>query len=117
MTPTNVWEKRRVLTVCQRGNSRSVALGWILKDGLGAEALCAGVETSSPATLAMLCEWAEVVIVVDARLTDRIPVAYAAKLLVWDVGRDVYFRGFDDRLVAQFEHFLEQHVMPTGACA
>ena len=108
------WRRRKVLCLCQRGNSRSVGLAWILKDELRkqhctADALAAGVETCSRETLQMLCAWAETIILVDARKTDKVPAEYHSKMLVWDVGSDRYFKGFRLELIDQFVAKLDAH--------
>jgi hypothetical protein len=96
---------RKVLCLCTHGNSRSVGLAFLLK-GEGCDALAAGVGLAGADTLRTLVEWAEVVVLVAGpdvpALLAKAPAA-EGKLVVWDVGPDNYFRGFDDRLLSQFK--------------
>lgn len=49
----------KILCICERGNSRSVALAYLFKDWLGQDALSMGITASSEDTKRMLYEWAE----------------------------------------------------------
>src|SRR5512147_2409944 len=100
------WRGRKVLVLCLNGNSRSVGLAYILKDCLGADAIAAGVRANGSDVLARLAEWAQDVIVMDARLLARVPRIAASKTRLCDVGSDTYFRGVSDRLAAQCLTFL-----------
>jgi hypothetical protein len=104
------WDGKRVLVICARGNSRSVALGWILKDHLRADALACGATAQSSETLTMLCAWADLIIIVDAKLVGGVPPEYLPKTRVWPVGEDRYFRGFDDRLLSQYSAYLDRYM-------
>lgn len=97
----------KILCVCQRGNSRSVALAYILKDMLNQDAIALGEETAAKDTKQMLYEWADKIIIVDKKLRKRIPKKYAKKCTVWDVGEDSYFMGFFPGLIAQYMGYLE----------
>jgi len=100
----------KILCLCHRGNSRSVALAWILKDKMREmkhEVIATGVGVVSRKTRRMLYDWAELVILVDKRYKHWIQEKYWGKLKVWDVGRDVYFRGFDEKLIEKFEKYIK----------
>lgn len=98
----------KVLCVCEHGNSRSVALGWILKEHFGMNVLCCGTTENlqDEATCTMLLNWADVVILVDERLTSSIPEQFHKKLLICHVGDDTYFRGYDRALLEQYAVFI-----------
>jgi hypothetical protein len=100
-----VKRRQKILALCQKGNSRSVALAFILKKR-GADALAAGLVTSSPETILMLCQWAELIIVTDSRLLPLLPSGQEDKLKIFDVGSDVYFKGFKSELLNKYEEYL-----------
>ena len=101
--------KMKILTLCMRGNSRSVALSYYLKEKLGHESIAAGMTSSSRETRKMLYEWADLIIlVIGDRCKHWIPEEYWHKLEVWNVGRDVYFRKFDNRLMEKHKENLKR---------
>lgn len=52
-----------ILVLCQRGNVRSVTVATILKDyGMIDDVIATGVETTTPETMAMLSEWADLIL-------------------------------------------------------
>ena len=61
----------RVLGVCQGGNVRSVALGYILKYGDDVDAIACSWERSTPETIALLGDWADRICVLER--TDGLP--------------------------------------------
>lgn len=98
----------KVLTVCERGNSRSVALAFVLKDyTIGKpEAIACGIKSTSKETFAMLADWADTIVLVDKKFEQDIPKKYKVKLKICDVGPDIYFRGFETSLLLQYTDFL-----------
>lgn len=98
---------QRYLCICQGGNVRSVALATVLKQKYHQEAIAVGFERSSEGTLAMLAEWANVIIVMMDPYRFCIPVEYQEKVIVCDVGEDTYGRPGHDRLVAQVDAFAK----------
>lgn len=98
---------QKILAICEWGNSRSVALAWLLKEQYHKDALACGICVVGPDTFKMLYDWAEMVIVTDARLTHPYFEQYSYKTEFWDVGPDVYFRGFDPDLIEQYRRYLK----------
>ena len=80
-------------------NSRSVALGYVLKYGLGHDSIACSWEKNSPETIAMLCAWADRVIVVEGHMVEKIPQMFHVKLSVYDVGPDRWFNGLHPELI------------------
>jgi predicted protein tyrosine phosphatase len=80
----------KVLTVCQRGNCRSVALAYVLKDVRGqSDILSCGIETTSPQTFDMLGEWAEkIVVCAELEILQRVPTKFSHKTEWANVGPD-----------------------------
>jgi|ERR1035437_6155431 hypothetical protein len=97
----------KVLTVCSEGINRSQVLAAIIKYKAG-DTIAIGVNNTSPETLEMLYEWAEWIIVVDARLIPLIPEKYASKVHDWDVGEDRYPREYNKELLEIFHRYMEK---------
>lgn len=69
--------RKRVLTVCLHGNSRSAALSWRLKnDEFNCEVIPVGWAITSRGTLDMLCNWADVIVVMWDKFLDKIPADF-----------------------------------------
>jgi hypothetical protein len=93
--------------LCQKGNSRSVALAYIFKRR-GIDALAAGLKTSSPETIEMLCAWADRIILTTKRYIALVPKAHYGKMLIWHVGTDIWFKGFDEDLINKFKEYMRK---------
>lgn len=98
----------KILCVCARGNSRSVALAWILKDHLGLDAIAMGIEANSPETKDMLFKWADKIVLVDKSFEPQIPDEFKPKLKIYDVGGDRFFRGFEPELLNMYSEYLQK---------
>ena len=95
----------KILCICARGNSRSVALAYLLKDHLNLDAIAMGIEAASDETKEMLFNWADKLILVDNQFENKIPDQYKNKLKIWHVGGDRFFRGFEPELLNMYaEH-------------
>jgi predicted protein tyrosine phosphatase len=81
----------KILTMCQRGNCRSVALAYVFKDLMGHDAISCGWQSNSRYTLEMLFKWAERIIVLEGYMVDYVIDAYRPKVSVYDVGHDRWF--------------------------
>jgi predicted protein tyrosine phosphatase len=99
----------KILCICERGNSRSVALAYILKDGLNQDAIAMGIRANSEETKSTLYEWADHIVLVDKTFVNEIPKEYQGKLVVWDVGPDRYFLGFHPELLDQYSKFINDN--------
>jgi len=91
----------KVVTVCEEGLNRSVAARWLLQYA-GHEVIPVGLNRHSAETLQMLYDWADKVIVLDRRLSARVPTE---KLIVWDVGPDRYPHHYHPDLVRRLRQF------------
>ena len=98
----------KILCLCERGNSRSVALAWLLKDGLNLDAIAAGVKAMGNDTKHMLCKWADKIILVQEELKEFVPEEYWDKMVIWEVGRDRFFRGFEQDLLNQYKEYMKK---------
>jgi hypothetical protein len=89
----------KILTVCEHGLNRSVTAKWMLQYR-DHQVIAAGINNLSRATLSMLYDWADRVILLDKSLEARADVP-PAKLTVWDVGADTYPHHFNAELLAK----------------
>ena len=78
----------KFLTVCEGGAVRSVALATILRWDYGQEAIPVSGRFVGDDTLAMLAEWADLIIVLAPEYANRIPTDFSNKVRVWDIGPD-----------------------------
>ncbi len=85
-----------ILVVCEGGNSRSVAMAYILKQKYNKDALSCGYRWNKPETMKMLYEWAEKIFAMDEKVFNAIPDEYKNKAHLTDVGRDRWF-GYRDK--------------------
>jgi predicted protein tyrosine phosphatase len=85
----------KVLTVCERGLNRSVTAQYLLQRDQH-EVISAGILTLSDETMQLLYDWADKVVLLDGRYRDQIP---AEKLVLWDVGPDIFDHHFNIDLV------------------
>lgn len=105
----------RVLCVCERGNSRSVGLAWLLKDVYGIEAIACGISATSHATMEMLLIWADKVVCMQEHIQKRLKCDYgylADDAMLCEVGDDSYWRGVDNSLAAQCDRFVQEVLEP-----
>jgi len=101
-------EAKRILTICEYGNSRSVGLGWMLKHFYNKEVIACGIISTTPETFNLLCDWAESIIITFAPIEPYMPQKFKDKIVVWDVGHDRYFIPPVTELQEQFTNYLEQ---------
>lgn len=96
----------KALTMCQGGNSRSVACGFVLKYELGIDAIACSWEKNSPETLEMLYNWADIIFVMQTHFAEKIPVQYHHKIGAVDVGQDIWFNGLHPELIEKVRGIL-----------
>src|SRR3990170_4070705 len=80
----------RFLCVCRAGSVRSVAMADALKGAHGQDALAAGAKANGPETLAMLCAWADRIVVMQPHYAEALPPEQLHKARSVDVGPDVW---------------------------
>ena len=96
----------RVLCLCQKGNSRSVVLAYLLRKRFKCEAIPAGMVNTGRATREMLYRWADRIILVVPRYAHWVPDEYRDKLRVIDAEGDP-FKGHDEALLKRYESKLD----------
>lgn len=99
----------KILTVCQRGNIRSVTLAYILKDERGLKDVIAiGVETVTKETLDLFGIWADKIYVVgEEAIKNQIPPEFQHKVVWFDIGTDVWGSFPNAQLLAILRKRLE----------
>ena len=78
----------RNLCICWYAHSRSVALARLLQQR-GEPAVAIGVGTSGDA-INVLAQWADRIFVLETSYKDFVPEAYRHKVIIFDVGADVW---------------------------
>lgn len=87
----------RILTVCQGGACRSVALANVLKEA-GHDALAVSHRYNSAPTILKLARWAERIVVMQPHMAKHVPAEHQEKVLVCDVGPDRWRNAMHDEL-------------------
>ena len=103
----------KILTICDGATVRSVCLARLLKDGQvdgrTHDALAASGFWNSKKTFRMLCEWADLVVVMETHMKDQyVPRDYHDKTKVCDVGPDIYQNPLHPDLMTRCRHWIKQ---------
>jgi predicted protein tyrosine phosphatase len=99
--------KQRILCVCRGGNVRSVHLAYLLKYRYGFDALAAGHEGNTKATLALLCKWADMIIIVQPYMQKEIQKQFHKKLSLYDIGEDRW-KSLSVEMLGLFDGMIKQ---------
>src|SRR5664279_6414661 len=92
----------KVLAVCAYGNVRSGCLSRQLKDWYFQDALAAGLVANTPATLTMLFDWADLILLTDMSLDPKNYIGSDVgkeKFHNFDVGPDRWGNPVDPELI------------------
>ena len=98
----------KVVTVCGRGNVRSAALAWELKDGHGIPAIPIGCNIAYQGAAQALYQWADCIVAMAQPVVPHIPEDFKGKMLLCDVGEDVYGNPRHEVLLAKCRAFIQQ---------
>jgi protein-tyrosine-phosphatase len=90
----------KIAVFCKGGICRSAAMSNVLKS-YGHDVLCAGLGYNSSETIQMLSDWADRIVVMQKELADLVPMSSRGKMVVADVGPDVWTSSVDPDLVAR----------------
>lgn len=94
-----------ILCVCKYGHSRSAAAVRLLHRR-GMEAVAIGWHTS-PETLKQLATLADTIIVMQGIYREYIPFQHRLKVIVMDVGSDIWRNPYDDELCAKLQPMID----------
>ncbi len=100
----------KIVAVCQRGNVRSVSMGYVLKDFFGHDAVAIGAETAGSNLKAFLFGWADKIIVMQPRFASSVPAEHSSKLMVCDVGEDTYHNFRNQELLSKVSSFIKENL-------
>lgn len=101
--------RKRILCVCSGGNVRSVTLAYILKRIYRYDALACGIKGNSPYTVDYLCKWADRIVLLEETFKKGIPERYHPKIIVYDVGPDVWNQANHQELVDKLYKHLSNY--------
>lgn len=93
----------KILCVCDYGVNRSVHIAHVLKFRGNHDTLAVGINTSSPETIAMLADWADLVILTDDVQRVYLPVD-TTNVWVWSLldGAKRPFNAHQHKLVERY---------------
>jgi len=101
---------KKILTVCENGNNRSVQFAHLLRYKYQpCDTIPVGTNMHSKETLDMLYKWADIIIVVEDKLAFKIPTQYENKVKIWHVGEDHYPRPFNKELLVKAKKLIEDN--------
>ena len=89
----------KFLCICDGGNVRSYALAVILKEEKHQEAIAIGRKHSSIETIKLLCEWADIICIMQPHMIESITVEFKYKLKCFDVGPDIFGIHINPKLI------------------
>lgn len=110
---------KKILIVCDEGNNRSVTIAGQLKYW-GHDCICVGLNRNRDTTIAMLCEWADLVILTEQGQVPRLHVVagitslgrgkgFSVNCELWDIGPDKYPRSYNPELLRIVKQHIEKH--------
>jgi len=105
--------RQRIVTMCQGGEVRSVALKRLLGRGLGRDVIACGWEVNTLATREMLFAWADTIIILQSNMEEHVPEKYhnnpdgTRRLFCYDVGPDIWSSSHHPDLIARLIKMIE----------
>lgn len=105
---------KNILTVCSAGLCRSVGLADVLKLHFEpVDVVPVGIDKNS-GVLPLLYEWADHIIVMQEKYGKRIPEEFAHKVVVCEVGPDVYHNSRHPLLIAKVWSWARENADKLG---
>lgn len=99
----------KILCICHGGNVRSVALKFLLHQKYKHDALACGEAFNTRETIALLCHWADYIVVVQPGIAECVPVECRAKTFCYDIGEDRFGYAFHPELQAGMDQMIQKH--------
>jgi hypothetical protein len=96
----------KILAACQAGVCRSAAMARELKQH-GHDVLVVGLGYNDPETVKMLVDWADKVVVLQKELLKLVPPEGRDKVVIADVGPDVWDGAYDPDLQNRVKVIVE----------
>jgi predicted protein tyrosine phosphatase len=98
----------KILCCCSEGANRSVTLAHILRYAPDFETMTVGLKYNSDATVMMMFEWADKILLVERWMITLVPKRYEHKVKIVDIGPDIYPRPYNPELYAKIKRLLEK---------
>ena len=109
-------KRQRIVTMCQGGHVRSVALKYLLRyGGPNLDVLACGWESNTEQTRRMLFEWADTIIILQSKFEQHVPSEFhdnsdgSRRLFCYDVGEDRFGNPFHPELQEGLKHMIASH--------
>lgn len=104
----------KIVTTCQGGHVRSVALKYLLTYKYNHEVLACGWESNTLETRTMLYNWADYIVIMQREMEQYIPDEFKTdggrrKLYCYDVGPDNYGNPFHPQLQKMLDEMIQSH--------
>lgn len=81
----------KILCICNKGNCRSVGTRYCLNERGYKNVIAMGGENTTLKTMAMLCRWADIILLAKKTHIRFIPILFLHKVVYeYEVGEDVY---------------------------
>lgn len=97
----------KILSCCSWGCNRSVHLKYALNLRGYNRVVSLGLDYTDTETVSMLCAWADVIVVPESHLTERVPEMYRYKVQVLPIGEDRWGGWQRNDLLSLIESCLE----------
>jgi predicted protein tyrosine phosphatase len=94
-----------------------VAAGFLLKYKYNVDAIACSWEKNSPETLKMLFGWADHIIVMQEKFKQYVPDEYKGKIMVIDVGEDIWCNGLHPELLEIIDGHFQRMVRKESICS
>lgn len=89
---------------------RSVTLRFLFNYKYGQDALAIGWEPNTEATRRMLFEWADLIVVAEESFRELVPDEYREKVVIYDLGPDVWGMSLHPTLVPRCDALIQRHL-------
>ena len=107
--------RERIVTMCQGGHVRSVALKYLLRYKFGGhDVIACGYEGNTDETRSMVFGWADVIVIMQSKFEKYVPVEFHEKdgkrrLFCYDVGEDRFMNPFHPELQSMLSAMIQNH--------
>lgn len=102
----------KIVTVCRAGLCRSVALADILKLHYeNTDVIPVGISFNSDEIKSLLFAWADRIIVMEKQFVDRVPHEFSGKIMICDVGPDIWNNPKHPELISKVWNWLRDNNM------
>lgn len=82
--------EKKILTICSAGTVRSVGMAHLLKHAYEHDAVPVGADANNPKTIAMLSDWADLILPMQPEYARVVPEHNRHKTMILDVGPDIW---------------------------